>query len=61
MDLPVADPSVFNTCKLITLDDGLVRVNMSCTRPLPSFTSYVGRAKLTVASAQIMFLSNVAY
>ena len=53
MDLPVADPSVFDTCKLIILDDGLVRVNMSWIRPLPSFTSYVGWEKLTVASTQI--------
>ena len=36
--LPVADPSVLNTCTVITLDDGLLRTSTGSTFPLASLT-----------------------
>jgi len=53
MDLLVVEKSVFNTCILISVDDELLRVSISLTKPLPSLALYADWAKLTVKSAQI--------
>ena len=51
--LPVADPSLVSTRMVKSYDDGLLRVKMSCTRSLPSATSYTWLAKFTAATANV--------
>ena len=38
MLLPVADPSVLNTCRVITVDDGLLRMRAGSDLPSTSLT-----------------------
>ena len=39
--LPVADPSVVNTCTVVEVDDESLRTNSGCTNPLSSSILYV--------------------
>ena len=38
---PVADPLVVDTCKVISVDDALLRTSTGCTCPASSLTLYV--------------------
>ena len=48
--LPVADPSVVNTCTVISDDDGLLRATVTCTTPLFSSVLYTDWSKSNVAT-----------
>ena len=48
--LPVADPSLLNTLTVISVDDGLLRINNICTGPLSSSILYVDWPKFTVGA-----------
>ena len=48
--LPVADPSSLNTLTVISLVDGLLRINTSCTEPLSSSVLYVDWSKFTMGA-----------
>jgi len=46
--LPVADPSMVNTCTVISVDDELLRTSTGCAGPASSLTLYVDWLNLTV-------------
>ena len=48
--LPVADPSSLNTLTVISLVDGLLRVNTSCTERLSSSVLYADWSKFTMGA-----------
>ena len=52
--LPVAVTSVFITCTVKSVDDGLVRTSSTCTAPSSSSTAYIGFMKDTITSTYMI-------
>ena len=48
--LPVADPSSLNTLTVMSVVDGLLRINTSCTEPLSSSVLYTDWLKFTMGA-----------
>ena len=49
--LPIAELSLFITCTMTSVDDGLLRTNTGSAGPSSSLTMYVDLLKDTVATA----------
>ena len=49
---PVADPSVVNTCTVISSNDGLLRTSTGFIVPASSLTLYVGWLNFTVIAVE---------
>ena len=47
---PVADPSSLNTLTVMSVANGLLRINTSCTEPLCSSVLYVDWLKFTMGA-----------
>ena len=53
--VPVADPSVLNTCTVISVDDGLLRISTGSTDSSLSPTAYDACPKLTVGATELVY------
>ena len=50
---PVAVMSLFSTCTVISVDDGLLRTNTGCAGPSSSSTLYADCLKLTMMAIKM--------
>ena len=47
---PSADPSTLNTCRLMVVDDGILRCNLGSIHPSFSLIIYAGYSNMMVAT-----------